>query len=64
MSARSDAFVKCWVSENVFNVPGLTDSGAEVAWLRAKLLANARRPAAPRAMAVRSGKAPDVSGVL
>jgi hypothetical protein len=41
MSVRSDAFVKRWVSENVHNVPGLTDLTSEVARLTGKLFVDA-----------------------
>ena len=41
MSVRSDAFVKRWVSENVHNVPGLTDLRAEVVRLAAQLFVDA-----------------------
>jgi len=41
MSQRSDEFVQQWVSENVFNVPGLEDQRPEVARLSAKLILDA-----------------------
>jgi hypothetical protein len=41
MSARSDAFVKRWVAENVHTVPGLTDLHDEVVRLAAKLFIDA-----------------------